>query len=211
MERHDFYFSANNIDLDYKSNDDTKKRVALEQCKAAFLAIVGKKTYQLLNNLLEPQSAGKAEYDVICSKLTDYFVTTVLEVAESFRFHRVVQRDGETMVSYVSRLREAASKYNYGALLSRSLRDQFVSGVPDVETQRKLLEVERDFDACIKIALCVEVASKSRYRSNLLLLVYTLLNTTNQKKKPDSAANCKDKNRINFLMCVAIVRKESYY
>ena len=114
----------------------------------------------MLNNLLEPQSAGKADYDVICSKLSDYFVPTVLEVAESFRFHRVVQRDGETMVSYVSRLREAASKCNYGAFLGRSLRDQFVSGVADVETQRKLLEVEHDFDACIEIALSVEVASK---------------------------------------------------
>ena len=99
LERLDFYFSPNNFGLDYKSNDDTKKRAALEQRKAAFLAIVGKKTYQLLKNLIE----------------LDYFVPTVLEVAESFRFHRVVQRDGETMVSCVSRLREAAYKCNYGA------------------------------------------------------------------------------------------------
>ena len=89
----------------------------------------------MLNNLLDPQSAGKAEYVVICSKLSDYFVPTVLEAAESFRFHHVVQRDGETMVSYVSRLREAASKCNYGAFLSQSLCDQFVSGVADVETR----------------------------------------------------------------------------
>ena len=38
------------------------------------------------------------------------------------------------MVSYVSRLREAASKCNYGAFLSRSLHDQFVSGIADFET-----------------------------------------------------------------------------
>ena len=42
----------------------------------------------------------------------------------------------------------------------RSLRNQFVSRVANVETQRKLLEVERDFDACIEIALSVEAASK---------------------------------------------------
>ena len=136
------------------------KRAAPEQRKAAFIAIVGKKTCQLLNNLLEPQSASKAEYDVICSKLSDYFGPTVFEVAESFRFHRFVQRYGETMVPYVSSLREATSTCNYGGFLSRSLRDQFVSGVADLETQRKLLEVERDFDACIKIALSVEVPSK---------------------------------------------------
>ena len=97
---------------------------------------------------------------MICSKLSDYFVPTVPEVAESSCFNRVVQRDGETIISYVSRLREATSKCNYGAFLSRSLRDQFVSGVADAETRRMLLEVERDFDACIKIALSVKVASK---------------------------------------------------
>ena len=69
----------------------------------------------MLNNLFEPQSAAIADDDVICSKLSDYFVLTVLEVAESFRFHRVVQRDGETVVSYVSRLGEVTSKCNYGA------------------------------------------------------------------------------------------------
>ena len=44
MERLDFCISANNIGLDYKSNDDTKTRVALEQQKAAFLAIVKRHT-----------------------------------------------------------------------------------------------------------------------------------------------------------------------
>ena len=43
LERFDFYFSANNIGLGYKSNDDTKKRAALDQRKAAFLEIVGKR------------------------------------------------------------------------------------------------------------------------------------------------------------------------
>ena len=43
MERLDFYFAANIIGLNYKSNDDTKHRAALEQRKTAFLAIVGKK------------------------------------------------------------------------------------------------------------------------------------------------------------------------
>ena len=114
----------------------------------------------MLNNLFEPHSAAKTEYDVICSKLSDYVVPAVLEVAESFHFHRVIQRDGETMVSFVSRLLEAASKCNYGAFLCRSLLDPIVSGVADVETRRNLLEVERDFDACIKIALSVEVGSK---------------------------------------------------
>ena len=200
LQRLDFYFSANQIGLDYMSNDDTKKAAALEQRKAAFLAIVGKKTYQLLNNILAPQSAIEVKYDVILAKLSDYFVPAVLEVAESFRFHRVVQREGESIVSFVSRLREAASKCNYGAFLNRSLRDQFVSGVSDNETQRKLLEVERDFDACIKIALSVEVASKesvSFKSSNGVNYVKQHHHKPKQNKypKPDSADKPKGKTQ----------------
>ena len=199
LQRLDFYFSANQIGLDYMSNDDTKA-AALEQRKAAFLAIVGKKTYQLLNNILAPQSAIEVKYDVILAKLSDYFVPAVLEVAESFRFHRVVQREGESIVSFVSRLREAASKCSYGAFLNRSLRDQFVSGVSDSETQRKLLEVERDFDACIKIALSVEVASKesvSFKSSNGVNYVKQHHHKPKQNKypKPDSADKPKGKTQ----------------
>ena len=36
LERLDFYLSANNIGLDYKSNDDTKKELRLNIRKAAF-------------------------------------------------------------------------------------------------------------------------------------------------------------------------------
>ena len=110
LQRFDFYFSANQIGLNYMSDDVTKKAAALEQRKAAFLAIVGKKTYQLLNNILEPHSAIEVKYDVILARHSDYFVPAVLEVAESFSFHRVVQRDGESIVSFFSRLLEAASK-----------------------------------------------------------------------------------------------------
>ena len=123
-----------------------------------------------------------------------------MEVAENFRFHRVVQREGESIVSFVSSLREAASKCNYGAFLNRSLRDQFVSGVSDSETQRKLLEVERDFDACIKIALSVEVASKesvSFKSSNDVNYVKQHHHKPKQNKypKPDSADKPKGKTQ----------------
>ena len=107
MERLDFYLSANNIGLDYKSK--------------MILKIVGKQ-------LLEPQAAAKQSKT--CSKLFDYFVTTVLEVAESFRFHRVVhQGDGDTMVSYLTRLREAESKCNYGVFLDGLCAINFYLGL----------------------------------------------------------------------------------
>ena len=101
MERLDFYFPANNIGLDYKSNNDTKKELHLNSVKLYFQQLLVKR-------------------------------------------HANCKRHSNVIMVH---------------FLSRSLRDEFVSDVADVETQRKLLKVERDFDACIKIALSFVVAS----------------------------------------------------
>ena len=114
------------------------------------------------------------------------------------------------MGSYVSRLREAASKCNYGAFLSRSLRDQFVSGVADVETQRKLLEVERDFDAFIKIALSVEVASKESVSLKSSSAGVNFVKHNKPKQKSNSAEKYKGK-RQNTLSDVCIFFHKKTY
>ena len=83
-------------------------------------------------------------------------------------------------------------------------RDQFVSVVADVETPRKLLEVERDFDACIKIALSVEVASKESvsFKSSSAGVNFYLTKISLIVLK-----STRVKDRINFLMFVAIAIK----
>ena len=164
LQRVDFYLDANAIGADYQSQDSTKRTASLLQRKAVFLTLIGKKTYHLLNNLLDPKSTSEVEYLDIRSTLENYFIPTVLEVAESFRFHRCTQREGETIVAYVSRLREAASSCNYGGFLERALRDQFISGVSNIDTQRKLLEETRAFDKCIQLAVATEAASKEADR-----------------------------------------------
>ena len=79
--------------------------------------------------------------------------------------------------------------------MSRSLRDQFVSGVADVETLRKLLEVERDFDACIKISLSVEVVSKESVSFKSSSAGVNFVKHNKHNKKPDSAVKSKGKRQ----------------
>ena len=82
--------------------------------------------------------------------------------------------------------------------MSRSLRVQFVSGVADVETPRKLLEVERNFDACIKIALSVEVASNETVSFKSSSAGVNLVKHNKPKNKPDSAEKYKGKRQTKL-------------
>ena len=63
-------------------------------------------------------------------------------------------------MGWVLKLREASSNCNYGTFLERALRDQFVSGVSNSETQMKLRQENETFDECIKLAIAGETATK---------------------------------------------------
>ena len=53
-----------------------------------------------------------------------------------------------------------ASTCNFGTFLARALRDQFVSGVLNKDKQRKLLEEDREFAACLAVATADEAAAR---------------------------------------------------
>ena len=86
MQRVNFYFTANNVGSEFASTDVTKRDLALAQRKAVLLTVIGKKTFHILTNLLDPKTTEEVTYTDICLKLENYFVPAVLEVAESFRF-----------------------------------------------------------------------------------------------------------------------------
>ena len=94
--------------------------------------------------------------------------------------------------------------------MSRSLRDQFVSGVADVETQRKLLEVERDFDACIKIALSAEVASKESVSVKSSSAGVNFVKHNKPKNKPDSAKKYKGKRQNKLSDVCSYCHKKNH-
>ena len=207
MQRVNFYFTANNVGSEFASTDVTKRDLALAQRKAVLLTVIGKKTFHILTNLLDPKTTEEVTYTDICLKLENYFVPAVLEVEESFRFHRCIQREGESIVSYVSRLREASSNCNYGTFLERALRDQFVSGVSNSETQMKLLQENKTLDECIKLAIAGETATKeaSAFKSGVSVN-YFANSMQNKTKKMNTfmpsptGANGNDK-KLSGVVC----------
>ena len=54
-------------------------------------------------------------------------------------FNFCVQAESESIAEYSARLRRLATDCNFGTLLPRALRDQFLSGIRDGNTKKKLL------------------------------------------------------------------------
>ena len=166
LQRVDAFFLANDIGLvkvPDGANDEARtaaKQTADRKKVASFLSSVGKRTFGVLQDLCRPGLPSECTYDELVQKLKTHYTPTKLEVAESFKFHRCVQSDSESVTEYSTRLRGAATFCNFAAFLKRALRDQFVCGVRSKDIQKKLLESDRDFQACIDVAVAAEAAAK---------------------------------------------------
>ena len=90
-------------------------------------------------------------FSQLCGKLKDHYKAKRLEIAETYRFHRCVQEERESVSAYSARLRRYAPTCNFGEFLNRSLHDQFICGIRNSATRKKLLNEDRTFH---------EVASK---------------------------------------------------
>lgn len=146
IERLEQYFAVNEVENDKKV--------------PALLTLLGGKTYGLLRNLTLPDKPATKTYDDIVKLLKDHLNPKPLKVAERFRFYKRYQLQGETVNKYIAELRRLAEHCKFGNL-NESLRDQFLVGLRDEQTQKKLLAIaELTFAKAIEFAVAVETANK---------------------------------------------------
>ena len=160
LERLEQFFIANSIGQ--CSADASQEVIAAADKKkvAVFISVMGKNSYAILRDLCSPDSPKDKSFSQLCDKLKDHYKPKRLEVAETYRFHRCVQEENESVSAYSARLRRYASTCNFGEFLNRSLRDQFICGIRNSATRKKLLNEDRTFQDALKVAIADEVASK---------------------------------------------------
>ena len=160
LERLEQFFIANSIGQ--CSADASQEVIAAADKKkvAVFISVMGKNSYATLRDLCSPDSPKDKSFSQLCDKLKDHYKPKRLEVAETYRFHRCVQEENESVSAYSARLRRYASTCNFGEFLNRSLRDQFICGIRNSATRKKLLNEDRTFQDALKVAIADEVASK---------------------------------------------------
>ena len=159
-ERLEAYFLTNDIgqfeddDADAVKNKADKKRVSYA------IAMMGKTTYDTLKDLCRPNKPQEKSFVEICNILKTYYKPSVLVVVEAYKFHQTKQEVAESIAVFANRLRRLAVNCKFDFFLSRALRDQFVCGIRNPGSLKKLLSQDKGFEDCLNIAIADEAAEK---------------------------------------------------
>ena len=154
LEDFDTYVSR--IELFFVANG-----VKDEKKVASFLTLGGPKIYSLARNLLSPNDPATQTYDVIIAALKEHFKPKVIVIFERYNFYSRVQKSGETVADFVAGLKSLAHTCDFGDQLNNVLRDRFVMGLSNSETQRTLLsESDLTFKRALEVASAREAASR---------------------------------------------------
>ena len=93
-----------------------KKQVAF------FLTVVGSSTYQVLRDLLAPDTPASRTLEELLEVLKGHYISRRdLSFAERFNFHRRRQQPGESAAQYMVELRRLAKTCHFGQFLNDAL------------------------------------------------------------------------------------------
>lgn len=124
------------------------------------LSVIGSETYMIAKNLTAPALPSTKTYNELVNALRGYFTPRVNVVAQRFRFHKRCQNSDESVTAFMNSLRYIASTCEFGAFLNDALRDQFVCGLFNADTQRKCLtETNITLENAFNLAVSMESAS----------------------------------------------------
>ena len=160
-----------------------------------FLTLVGPKTYGLIKNLVYPNTPEESEYKDVKQALLDHYKPQKNPVYERFVFYQRNQKSGENINNYVASLKALAGSCEFKDNLSEMLRDRFIQGISDSETQHFLLtDPKMTFDKAVEFAKGREAATKEveglGHSNNLVHKVMEKpKSNTNPKKKFIQSSN----------------------
>ena len=152
VERLKQYFEANGI----VGDDKAAKR------RSTFLSVVGPGPYKLLRSLVAPAKPSEKTFEQLTELLKRHYNPPLSEVMQRFRFNTRVRKPGESVATYVAKLRRLAEFCNFEATLDKMIRDRLISGINDSTIQKKLLsEPALTYARAIEIAQGVEEVEKN--------------------------------------------------
>ncbi|XP_037808082.1 uncharacterized protein K02A2.6-like isoform X2 [Lucilia sericata] len=90
---------------------------------------IGAELNNALKVLMSPRSPDNATYSELKNALISHFDAEKNKYAESIKFRRTLQENGETMANFALRLKQATSFCEYAEFLDRMLIEQFLVGL----------------------------------------------------------------------------------
>lgn len=179
---------------------------------ATFMSAVGYSAIQIYNSL--PASAN-ITLKQVKEKFDLYFSPKLNITFERYKFHKILQNDGETIDEYVTRLRLQAQNCEFEQLKDSILRDQLILGIKNDSVRTKLLSEDITLEKAIKICQATELAQKqtaeihSEHEKNVCLVQKT------DNKKTFDCRNCGKNHAVRscpaFLHVCKICKKKNHF
>ena len=196
----DFESYKSRVDLYFVANDvDQTKQVPV------FLTLIGAKMYTLTKNLLSPKEPKSATYKEITDALLKHFKPKRIVIYERYKFYSRNQKSTESISEYVAGIRALASTCAFKDNLNDMLRDRFVMGIANSQTQQYLLtESELTFDRAVEIATAREAALRDlqaahnlgfAQNANINKISNPNIKSKTGKSNPSSNSNSSNVNR----------------
>ncbi|CAB4007397.1 Uncharacterized protein K02A2.6, partial [Paramuricea clavata] len=111
--------------------------------------------------LASAEKPADKNFDEIVSTLQKHLNPKPLEIAERFRFYKINQQEGQSILSYIAELKKLTTHCNFGSNLEETLRDRLLCGLSNQQIQKRLLaESKLKFSKAVDIAVAMETATR---------------------------------------------------
>ena len=171
LERFQMFVSANSI--------------ADDKLVPTLLTVVGSTHYTLIRGLVYLELPKDKAFSDLVGILKKHYDPEPIIIAKRFHFYERQQKPTESIANYLATLRRLASRCEFGAFLSKALRDKSVCGMHSENTQKVLTKAKLTLDKAVEIAQGMEAAAqkskelnKGSHRSSPVLTVQTPGKTT---------------------------------
>ena len=113
-------------------------------------------------NLKPEAELNTTTFDNLVELVKDYYEPKPSQIVQRYKFNTRMRAPQESIVTYVTALREIAQDYGFGDSISDMIRDRLVCGVQHDGIQKKLLaEKDLTYDKALELAKSIEAAEKN--------------------------------------------------
>ena len=154
--------------------------------KALLLHVAGDEVFDIYMTFTDAQKGDETEagYKTLQQSLQNYFEPKKNLDFEVVKFRHEVQREGETIDSFCTRLRQLAVRCDFDNQ-DREIKIQLLSGTNSKRLQRRALREEQDLEGILKLARSLEIADRQA------LAMGKTAETVNFTKKKGKSQNFK--------------------
>lgn len=202
----DFESYVDRMELYFKANE-----IPEEKQNAWFITLAGEAIYDILKSLALPAKPSEKSFKEIKDILRGHFKPEKSKRAERYKFHKIVQENGESISDYIVKLKSAAQTCKFGEFLDKetgenvgkyklkiideSLTDRFIVGLTDEKIKSTLLNDETmDFEkSCVK-AIQLEMVKRESKSLNPMSIKF--LSKSKSVPKPNSSFYNKSQGRL---------------